>query len=228
MPNARSNNVSVVHIPTARLITNIPVGNGPFAVDLSPDKSFAYVSNFNSATLSIIRTLDNRVVDTVNLNTPPFTAVGSSGVKVTRNGRFVYVANFNSNNISVVDALQRSVLTVIPLPGGSGPQNIDIRGSLAYVTLSLANQVGVIDLNANLLVKTINVGNNPADIDIATTRPLALVTNLLSGDVSIINTNIAESSPNTITIGTFPGGISFLPMAEGLMPQTKHQIIYRL
>jgi len=109
----------------------------------------------------------------------------------------------------VVDALQRSVVTTIPLPRGA--EKIDIRGSLAYVTLPDANQVGVVDLNANLLVKTINVGRPPADIDIATSQPLALVTNLVSDDISIINTNIAQSSPNTITIGSFPGGISFTP-----------------
>ena len=118
VPNFGSNNVSVVDIRSARLITNIPVGDAPFSVDISPDRGFAYVSNFRSATLSIIRTIDNRVVDTVNLNTGIFTAAGSSGVKVTRNGRFIHVANFNSNNISVVDALQRSVVTTIPLPGG--------------------------------------------------------------------------------------------------------------
>ena len=80
VPNFGSNNVSVVAIPSGRLITNIQVGNSPFAVDISPDKGFAYVSNFNSATLSIIRTLDNRVVDTVNLNAPPFTAQRIDGL----------------------------------------------------------------------------------------------------------------------------------------------------
>ena len=66
------------------------------------------------------------MVDTVNLNTGIFTAAGSSGVKVTRNGRFIYVANFNSNNISVVDALQKVWLLRSP----SRAEKIDIRGVL--------------------------------------------------------------------------------------------------
>jgi YVTN family beta-propeller protein len=208
VPNFGSNTVSVVDIRSARLITNIPVGNAPFAVDISPDGRFAYVSNFVSATLSIIRTLDNRVVNTVNLNTGIFTAAGSSGVKVTRNGRFVYVANFNSNNISVVDAQQRSVVTVVPLT--SSPSNIGIWGSLAYVTLPSTNQIAVVDLNANLQVKTIN-GGDTEGIDIATLLPLALVTNQSNNTLSFINTNIAEASTLAIATGEFPTGVSFTP-----------------
>lgn len=207
--NFGSNNVSVVDISTARLITNIPVGQGPAHLDMSPDRRFVYVANFLDATVSVIRTFDNRVINTINLNTGQFTAQASWGVKVSRNGRFVYVANFNSNNISVIDAQQQAVVTVVPLQ--SGPSQLEIpRGSnLLYTTLPNTDQVVAIDMSINLRVKTLAVGDDPEGITASPTGSVMLVANQLSDTLSVINSNLAEVSPSTIATGDVPTQIAF-------------------
>ncbi len=55
--------------PTTPALDNIPVGDGPFAVAITPDGAFAYVANSESNTVSVIDTATNTVID-VDPTTP--------------------------------------------------------------------------------------------------------------------------------------------------------------
>jgi YVTN family beta-propeller protein len=64
---------------------------------------FAYVTNTQSATISVISTVSN-----------PF------GVAITPDGKFVYVTNSTSNNVSVISTASNTVVATIPV--GDGPE----------------------------------------------------------------------------------------------------------
>ena len=167
--------------------------------------------------MSVIRTADNKVIDTIQLNDVPYESSSPAGVKVSPDGRYIYVANRGTDNISVVDSCLRQVVTDVPLPSGCHPLIIDIApdGNLAYVTLMLSGQVGVIDLNTNLLVKLIDIGNSfPIGIDIAKHKPLALVSRQADSSLSMINTDLAETSPDLIGAANTPFGLILSPAAD--------------
>ncbi len=201
--NHSSNTVSLLDIPSGRKILDIPVGNKPYGIDISPDKKFIYVANSGDATLSIILARSNQVVHTISLNTDAFPASCSYWVKVSADGRLIYVTNKNSDNISVVDAKQRKVITAISFPYASNPLKLDIavEGKLAYVTLFNTSQVAVVDLTVNLPVKYIDVGKEPSGIAVAKRTPLILAVNSGGFSLSVIDALLAEVSPYTIAAG---------------------------
>ncbi len=208
--NQRDNSVSLVEIPTGRAILNIPVGNGPYGIDISPDRQFIYVSNMYDATLSVISTRSNQVVHTIALNIP-FLDSRPAGVKVSPDGKLIYVANYLGNSISVLDAEHEQVLTGIPLPEKSNPLIMDITsdGRLAFITLNEADQIAVADLQANLPVKYLACDHWPAGITVSGKNSLALTASYSNNTLSVINTAIAEASPITIAVSRNPVGVIF-------------------
>jgi YVTN family beta-propeller protein len=205
--------VSLIEIPTGLKVLDIPVGHRPYCIDISPDRKYAYVTYYSDSSLSVISTYSNRVVYTIDLNAPPFSAFWPAGVKVSPNGKFIYVANEVSHNISVVDANRWQVVTTIPLPD-EVPKLLDIsaNGRLAFVTLRAGNQVAVVNLDANLPVKYIDVGINPIGIAMNQLDCLALTANFdSSNSLSVLNTSIGEASPNTIATGNNPVDVIISP-----------------
>lgn len=210
--------VAVIDIKKGVQIASIAVGKSPTGIDISPDQRYVYVTNAFDDTLSVIRTWDNTVIDTIQLNTEPFDESSPAGVKVSPDGKTIYVANQRTPIISVVDAHLKQVINNISLPDGSSPLLIDIEptGKLAYVTLRDAGQVAVIDLSINLPVKVIDlgVGTFPTEISIARNKPLALVTRQSDSSLSVINTDLAAAHSSRISVVNQPFGIRFSPAAD--------------
>lgn len=206
--NFIDNTVSVVEIRTGQKLMDIPVGGCPYGIDISPDQKYVYAANMNDATLSVISTRKNWVINTIDLNKTPFSADSPIGVKVSPNGKFIYVAGFESNNLLVISAHHQQVVAEVPLPEGTAPYDIDITadGRLAYVTLLYVGKVAAVDLKVNLAVKFIDVEKWPIGIAIAKRKSLAMVANQESKNLSAINTVIAEASPNTIAVNG-PGDV---------------------
>jgi YVTN family beta-propeller protein len=67
----------------------IPVGNNPAGVAITPNGTYAYVTNYGSGTVSVINTATNTVTATISgFNTP-------NGVAAAPNGAYVYITNLN-------------------------------------------------------------------------------------------------------------------------------------
>ncbi|MGI6146551.1 MAG: YncE family protein [Firmicutes bacterium] len=212
--NREDASVSVIDLNRAQEVTRIPVGTRPQAIAASPDKRFVYVTNFNDATLSVINTLTNTVVDTVGLNVGAFAAEGPTGVAVTPDGRFVYVANIQSDNLSVVDARRLAVVTTVPMSAPPADLRITADGNLAYVTMGVGaiGFIGVVDLNTNLQVKAISICSNRTGIDIAPRMPLAYqACTFPVGRLHAVNTDLAEPSAESIITNLPPDQIAFNP-----------------
>src|SRR5664279_4601844 len=64
---------------------------------------FAYITNYDNNTVSVIDTATNKVTATVPVG------IGPEGVAVTPDGKKVYVANNDSNSVSVIDTATNTV-----------------------------------------------------------------------------------------------------------------------
>jgi len=96
--------------PSTVEIDPITVGNEPAGISMTPDGAYAYVSNSGDdvaddvtgnstgdGTVSVIRTCDNTVVDTIQVGKQPY-----GGIAVSPDGMFVYVGNFEDGTVSVI------------------------------------------------------------------------------------------------------------------------------
>lgn len=97
-------------------IAEIPVGDGPRCVAITPDDRRAYVTNAVSGTVSVIDASDLKVIKTIKVGTEPF------GCALNPNGQKLYVANFSSDNISIINTssnkVQKTIENVGPKPAG--------------------------------------------------------------------------------------------------------------
>ena len=77
---------------------------------------FAYLTNFDDGTVSVIDTASNTIVATVNVGSGPY------GVAVSPDGAEVYVANSGSDNVSVIETANHTVTDTVNV--GDGPQGL--------------------------------------------------------------------------------------------------------
>jgi len=64
IPNANSNNVSVIDIATNAVVATVPVGLFPRGSAVNPGGAFAYIANSTGNSVSVINTATNTVATT--------------------------------------------------------------------------------------------------------------------------------------------------------------------
>lgn len=200
--------VNVVDLNTNTIVgPPITVALAPSALAITPNGAFVYVicyvdGNPGTGVISVIRTSDNTVVNTI----PGFS--GPFQIAITPNGRYAYVTNFGSNNfdpvgntVSVVELNSNTIIATITL--GTQPSALAITpdGSLAYAsnynTLYLGpnftnltagpGTVNIIDIQTNTVISpVISVGLSPSHAAISPNGKFAYVTNFTSHTVSVI------------------------------------------
>ena len=86
--NSAANRVDVISLSEKKVLSRVTVGNFPIAAALSPDKAFLYVTNTQSASLSVIDAGNLNVTNTISLPAKPEgVAVGNDGrVLITTQG----------------------------------------------------------------------------------------------------------------------------------------------
>ena len=188
---------------------------------------FAYVTNQNAGTVSVISTVSNTVAATISLcgDCGP----EPTGLAVTPNGQFVYVANQGNGTVSVISTSTNTVTTTISLPSvcdcSASPVAVAITpdGTRAYVTDTGQSAVFVIDTNPsdetyNTVIASIteDVGNpNPSGAIAISPDGSAAYYTFGTTSVGRIDTNPSDDSYNThtttITVGNNPTGVAVTP-----------------
>lgn len=164
-------------------IATISVGSNPIGIITLPNDNYLYVTNNNSANVSVIRTSDNMVTATIPVQTEP------SGLTALPNGNYVYVANSGSNNVSVIRISDNTVTATIPL--GQFPYGIaaTTAGDYVYVANKGSDNVSVIRTSDNTVISTITVGSGPTSICALPNGNYIYVTNEASNTISVIRTS---------------------------------------
>jgi RHS repeat-associated protein len=145
----------------------------PVAIAMTPNGEYAYVTNFNTDSISILHSSGSSGVFTLqqtqarsalNLTTP-------YGAAVSPNGRILYVADYGSTTgllhqyaISATDGSLSEIGSPVQL--GSEPQEVTVAptGSPIYVSVTGSNEVAVVNANPFALSTTTNAGPLPHGI----------------------------------------------------------------
>ena len=171
----------------------LPIGSGPFAIELNQDATLAVVVNRNTNSVSIVNLADNLVRNTITVGTFP------TSVAINPTTNQAVVTNFGSDNVSVIDIGSATVVATITV-GKADTNNpnfrynprdvaIDTTHNIAIVANLNANSVSLIDLNSNTLAipEPIPVGTNPISVAYYREKNVALVANYQSNSVSVID-----------------------------------------
>ncbi len=125
----------------------------------SPAPSYAFITNLNSNTVSVINTGNNTVTATVPVGKSPY------GVAVSPDGTKVYVTNANygyRGTVSVIDTATNKITATVDLGPKYSPCGIAVTpdGRKLYLANRDINGVSVIDTSTNTVTATLPVGIN--------------------------------------------------------------------
>jgi YVTN family beta-propeller protein len=166
---------------------------------------FAYISNMDSYSVSVIDMASNTVTATIPVGVNP------QGLAVNPAGTRAYVANMDSNDVSVIDTGSNTVIKTVDV--GSGPMRVAVHpsGSKVYVSNAWSGTVSVIEAATNTVVDTIATGGEPRGLRVNPAGTKVYVTNFKeSGSVFVIDT--ATRSVNTIPVtGNSPIDLAITP-----------------
>ena len=165
--NTFNNSISVIALPSARLVVEIPVGNDPRSVALTADGLRAVTANRADGTLSVVD------LATQQSTTIPLGGVYPYGVVVDE-ADIAYVSLQGSDAIAVVDLKVPAVLETIPVP--ASPAGLALLGDFLYVTHFWSGDVSLVYLPESRVAQTISTGLDTAissAIELDVTRGLA-------------------------------------------------------
>ena len=135
--NPDNDSVSVINVAGDKnlKVVEIPVGDEPRCVAITPDNKKVYVTNALSSNVYVLDALTYKTLSTINVGTEPF------GCALTFDGAKLYVANLASDDVSVIDSKTDTVSKTISNVGDQ-PRGIavaEVGGQTKiYVTQFLA------------------------------------------------------------------------------------------
>jgi YVTN family beta-propeller protein len=160
-------------------------------------REYAYVTNGDSGTVTVLDVVNVRVDREVAVGQNPVAVAASS----TRNE--VYVVNSGAagaqGSISVINAENNTIAAVIPVHRQPVSIELDPAGNLAYVANSGSNSISVLDLKARSEIAQIGAGEGPASTRLSPDGKTLVVANRDGNSVSLID-------PESRTVrAVFPG-----------------------
>ena len=194
------NSVYILDADTGRQLAVVPVGKAPKGVKVTPDGMYAYVSNQGSAEVSVIDLDSFKVIDSIKVEEGPH------NVRFTKDGSLAYVTLQGGAGIGVIDTRMRKMIRVLPVPGITGPHNLDLSADekTAYVR-DFVHHVAVLDLETGEVRKVIKVGNGHGGIDALPNGRYVATAAIGDKIVSLIDPETLEVTD--IEVGDGPHGI---------------------
>ncbi len=175
--NRFSNNVSVIDIAARKELTRIPVQREPVAAALTLDGNFLFVANHLpagaadrgdiAATVSVINTKTNKVVNTIGL---PNGTTSLQGICISPDGRYAYATHIlgrytvpttqlergwmNTNALSIIDVQNKQLIDTVLLDdvdnGAANPWAVGCTSDGKYICVTHAgtDELSIIDAPA--------------------------------------------------------------------------------
>lgn len=196
-------NVLVAELVSNSVIATPEVGQGPRAVAISPDGTYAYVANTDDDSISVLNLVTGETVTTI-------TGVGDSpvAIAVSADGTRVYTANSTGRSVGVIE--NNIVVDIIDI--NAAPTGVAVSPGGAFVYTTNTNSTITIITVANRSQAVIPV--DPSSIVFNSAGTVAYALNSVDEVVTVLDTS---GGPNngavlgTIEVGAEPSGIAIHP-----------------
>jgi DNA-binding beta-propeller fold protein YncE len=173
----KASGVTVIDTTTLKVVAELPTGNGHHELDFSRDNQFAFVTNQQDGTLSVIDV--QKLAKLKDLKTGPATSIAFSTL-----GNAIYLVNETEGSIAVVDPRKQEIVSRLQAKPGIRNLRFAPGGRWGFVPNPKENVVYVFDASTNRLAHTLSVEKGPDQI--AFTDTFAYVRAAGSSEVNLI------------------------------------------
>ena len=176
--DAAESGVTVIDTVTKRVAAQLKTGAGHHEIAFSDDDRFAFITNKDSGTLSIVDIRNLAVVKEIKIGLQP-AALAFSSLSQT-----AYVANEGDGTIAAVGGPKQEVIARIQTEPGVSVISIPSESRYGFAINSRQSKVYAFDLSSNRLVQTVPVG--PGSDQISFTKQFAYIRSAGSEFVTMI------------------------------------------
>jgi len=210
--NKSGASASLIDAMTGDRLLDVPTGDSPHEVAISPDGKTAVVSNYGGSqpggnSLTVIDLPSAKVTSTIDLGQHR----RPHGAQYLPDGRRVVVTTEGSGSILVVDVPTGRILRAMETGQAvSHMVVLDAERMRAWVSNIGSGSVCVIDLNAGTLLATIATGNGAEGLDITPDFSQVWVGNRGADTITILDADKLEVL-DEVPCGSFPIRVKFTP-----------------
>ncbi|MGH8487909.1 MAG: YncE family protein [Gammaproteobacteria bacterium] len=197
-PEGKDSGVTVIDTPILKVAAQLKTGMGHHEIAFSDDDRWAFISNKQSGTLSVIDVRKLAGVTDIEVGSLP-TALAFSPLS-----KAVYVANEGDGTIVAVDGSRFEIVARMKAQPGLRTIRIVPDGRFGFVVNRTASTVTIFDVSTNRLAHAVPVGLAPDQITF--TRQFAYVRSADSEFVTMIKITDLGKQAQEVAVTRFPAG----------------------
>ncbi|HYQ42646.1 MAG TPA: beta-propeller fold lactonase family protein [Polyangiaceae bacterium] len=150
-PDRAADGIGVVDLVERKLIRTLPSGQDPESFDLSKDGKMLFVSNEETAELTVLDLDNGKIVRRVPVGKEP------EGVSVRPDGKVVYVTSEQDSKVTAIDTTTFAVVGEIQ--AGMRPRSIAFSkdGSVAFISNEFGGTLTAFDPRTNQASGTVQI-----------------------------------------------------------------------
>ena len=161
-----ANIVHVIDLDSGKIVNNAVVGNRPRRLVLAAEGRELWVTNELGASLSILDTVDYRVMDTIaflprGMRPEDVTPVGMT---LTADGKTAIVALGRANHVAFVDVASRKIEAYVLVGERAWNTTLDRDNARLFVVNGLSDDITIIDVEDRTVIKSVRVGRVPYEV----------------------------------------------------------------
>ncbi|MBA7640068.1 Hydrazine synthase subunit beta [subsurface metagenome] len=160
------------------------MGEKPKIIKVSPDEKWVYVSNWGSASVSVIDVALLSVIKEIDVGRKP------RGIAFTPDGKFAYIANMGESSLSKID-VKNGHKKIKYLPAGLTPRHLVVtkNGAYLYQTNNLEEVVRKLDLMKDRYVGIADVGKRARSCVLSPSEKYLFVCNYMDNEIGVVDTD---------------------------------------
>ena len=175
----------------------VAMAGNPTQAAYASDLNKLYVTEFNTNSISVIDTLTNTIITTIQVGLGPF------GIAYDAPAHKIYVADSTSKELSVIDAQTDKLIHNIEMNETVQGVVYDPITGWILVTDNSNNSLLELSDTYDIVANTIPVGIQPSSVAIDTDNGNAYVSNFVSGTVTMID-GLTNNPSWTANVGVHP------------------------
>lgn len=190
----KDSGVTVIDVSSSKVAAQLPTGGGRHEIVVGSDNRFAFISNRESGTVSVVDIATLTKIKDVKVGPNPV------GLALSELSKAVYAVSETDGSVSVID-MQGELLTRIEGKPGSRLIRFAPGGRYGFVVNTRENSIGIFDAASNRKVHEARIGKSPDQVIFTDT--FAFIRSLETESVTMIR---LATIGTEIDITEFPGG----------------------